>query len=114
MTTGIAPAQTEEAHPPTDILAERYAGLMIKVGRNPHNTPGKPRLENNSKLYYRLAAALDDLVYGLLQNDLADVADLIVQDLRHIIRDESVRLVAESHHASWEAREARPASGDAS
>jgi len=105
MTTATAPepATTVREHipAPPEIIAERFRGLMITIGDNPHGPEHLRRLEDNSKLYYRLDRALEDLVYGLLQNDLQETAEDIVRDLHEVIRQEAVRRVVESQQASW-------------
>lgn len=99
--TGPATTVREHIPAPPEIIAERFRGLMTSIVDNPHGPEHLRRLEDNSKLYYRLDRALGDLVYGLLQNDLQDTAEDIVQDLHEVIRQEAIRRVVESQRASW-------------
>lgn len=87
---------------PEAIIAERYRGLMIHIDQYDDAQEGRRRIENNSKLYYRLNRALEDLVFGLVQHDVETRVDDILEDLRLTIRSEAIRLVVESGSACWD------------
>lgn len=95
-------AMPEHNPAPPEIISERFRGLMITIEQFQSAEGALQRQENNSKLYYRLDRALDDLVYGLLQHDVDRGADDIRTKLHDIVRRESIRLVVENGSACWD------------
>lgn len=89
---------------PSQIIEERFRGLMISVGMSPLEGHEHQRQENNSELWYRLDRALEDLVYGLFQSDQQEQVDAIVQDIHEVIHEEAVRRVLATGTAAWAGR----------